>query len=66
MLTLGGPGDATTTMSLYAFKVGFVSFDIGRISAISWIIALLTLVVTAPLVAYLLRGRNTSDGGNRG
>jgi ABC-type sugar transport system permease subunit len=58
MLTLGGPGDATTTMSLYAFKVGFVGFEIGKISAISWIIAILTLIVTAPLVAYLLRGRN--------
>jgi multiple sugar transport system permease protein len=58
MLTLGGPGDATTTMSLYAFKIGFVCFDIGKISAISWMIAILTLIVTAPLVAYLLRGRN--------
>jgi ABC-type sugar transport system permease subunit len=57
MLTLGGPGDATTTMSLYAFKIGFIGFEIGKISAISWIIAVLTLIVTAPLVAYLLRGR---------
>ena len=63
MLTLGGPGDVTTTMSLYAFKVGFVSFDIGKISAISWIIAVLTLFVTAPLVAYLLRGRGAGSGG---
>ena len=62
MLTLGGPGDATTTMSLYAFKVGFVSFDIGKISAISWIIAVMTLLVTSPLVAYLLRGRSAHDG----
>ena len=58
MLTLGGPGNATTTMSLYAFKIGFVGFNIGKISAISWVIAVLTLIVTAPLVAYLLRGRN--------
>jgi multiple sugar transport system permease protein/sorbitol/mannitol transport system permease protein len=65
MLTLGGPGDATTTMSLYAFKVGFVAFDIGRISAVSWIIAVLTLLVTAPLIAYLLRGRSARDGGLR-
>jgi multiple sugar transport system permease protein/sorbitol/mannitol transport system permease protein len=63
MLTLGGPGDATTTMSLYAFKVGFVAFDIGRISAISWLIALLTLLVTAPLIAYLLRGRRAGHEG---
>jgi ABC-type sugar transport system permease subunit len=62
MLTLGGPGDATTTMSLYAFKVGFVSFDIGKISAISWIIAVLTLLVTAPLIVFLLRGRGAGGG----
>jgi multiple sugar transport system permease protein/sorbitol/mannitol transport system permease protein len=65
MLTLGGPGDATTTMSLYAFKIGFVGFDIGKISAISWMIALLTLIVTAPLIAYLLRGRNAERAGSR-
>jgi multiple sugar transport system permease protein/sorbitol/mannitol transport system permease protein len=65
MLTLGGPGDATTTMSLYAFKVGFVGFDIGKISASSWVIALLTLLVTAPLIAYLLRGRNAERTGRR-
>jgi ABC-type sugar transport system permease subunit len=65
MLTLGGPGDATTTMSLYAFKVGFISFDIGRISAVSWIIAILTLLVTAPLIAFLLRGRGVGSGGLR-
>ena len=65
MLTLGGPGDATTTMSLYAFKVGFVSFDIGKISAISWIIAVLTLLVTAPLITFLLRGRGAGSGGLR-
>lgn len=63
MLTLGGPGDATTTMSLYAFKVGFVGFDIGKISAVSWVIAILTLLVTSPLIVYLLRGRNAGREG---
>jgi multiple sugar transport system permease protein/sorbitol/mannitol transport system permease protein len=66
MLTLGGPGDATTTMSLYAYKVGFQTFDIGKISSVSWIIALLTLVVTSPLVIYLLRGRGKGSGGLNG
>jgi len=65
MLTLGGPGDATTTMSLYAFKIGFVGFDIGKISAISWLIAILTLLVTSPLIVYLLRGRNAGREGAR-
>jgi ABC-type sugar transport system permease subunit len=63
MLTLGGPGDATTTMSLHAFKIGFVAFDIGKISAISWVIAVLTLLVTSPLIVYLLRGRNVGREG---
>ena len=59
MLTLGGPGSATTTMSLLNYKLGFVAFNIGRASAMSWVVALITLVVAAPLVAYLLRGRRT-------
>ena len=29
MLTLGGPGSATTTMSLLNYKLGFVAFNIG-------------------------------------
>lgn len=65
MLTLGGPGITTTTTSLYAFKVGFVGFEIGNISAVSWIIAITTLIVTAPLIAYLLRGRGSNREGDR-
>lgn len=57
MLTLGGPGSATTTMSLLNFKLGFVAFNIGKASAMSWIIALITLLVALPLILYLLRGR---------
>lgn len=57
MLTLGGPGSATTTMSLLNYKLGFVAFNIGRASAMSWVIAIITLIVAMPLVLYLLRGR---------
>jgi ABC-type sugar transport system permease subunit len=59
MLTLGGPGSATTTISLLAYKLGFTGFNIGKASAMSWIIAIITLVVAAPLIAYLLRGRRS-------
>ena len=59
MLTLGGPGSATTTMSLLNYKLGFVAFNIGRASAMSWVIAIVTIVVASPLVAYLLRGGRT-------
>ena len=40
MLTLGGPGSVTTTMSLLNYKLGFVAFNIGRASAMSWVIAI--------------------------
>ena len=59
MLTLGGPGSATTTMSLLNYKLGFVAFNIGRASAMSWIIAIITVVVASPLIAYLLRSART-------
>ena len=39
--------------------LGFVAFNIGRASAMSWVIAIITLVVATPLVAYLLRSART-------
>ncbi len=62
MLTLGGPGSATTTMSLLNYKLGFVAFNIGRASAMSWVIAIITVVVASPLIAYLLRSGRTRVG----
>lgn len=62
MLTLGGPGSATTTMSLLNYKLGFVAFNIGRASAMAWLIAIITVIVATPLIIYLLRGRR---GGGR-
>lgn len=56
LLTLGGPGNATTSMSLYAYNVGFKVFDMGRTTAASWIIMIITLIVTLPLIIYLFRG----------
>jgi len=62
MLTLGGPGSVTTTMSLLNYKLGFVAFNIGRASAMAWLIAIITMIVATPLIIYLLRGRR---GGGR-
>jgi multiple sugar transport system permease protein len=61
MLTLGGPGSATTTMSFLNYKLGFVAFNIGRASAMSWVIAILTLAIASPLIIYLLRGRKAAS-----
>jgi multiple sugar transport system permease protein len=55
LLTSGGPGDVTTTMSIYAFKTGFNAFDIGRTSTIALIFVLIVLCVSAPLLLLLFR-----------
>jgi multiple sugar transport system permease protein len=55
LLTAGGPGDQTTTITIYAYKTGFSSFDIGRTAAIAWIFVVIVLIVSAPLLRYLFR-----------
>ena len=37
LLTFGGPGTASTTLSFYGYKVGLQAFDIGRASAIAFL-----------------------------
>jgi multiple sugar transport system permease protein len=37
LLTFGGPGTSSTTLSFYGYKVGLQAFDIGRASAIAFL-----------------------------
>jgi ABC-type sugar transport system permease subunit len=55
LLTSGGPGDITTTMSIFAFKTGFNAFDIGRTSTIALIFVVIVLCVSAPLLGLLFK-----------
>ena len=55
LLTGGGPGNVTTTMSIYAYLTGFSTFDIGRTSAIAWIFVVIVLAISAPLLWFLFR-----------
>jgi multiple sugar transport system permease protein len=55
LLTGGGPGDRTTTITIYTFKTGFSSFDIGRTTAIAWIFVVIVLIVSWPLVRHLFK-----------
>jgi ABC-type sugar transport system permease subunit len=56
LLTQGGPGNETTTVSVYAFDTGFRIFEIGKTSAIAWIVAIVSLVVSVPLL-WAMHGR---------
>ena len=55
LLTAGGPGDRTTTITLFTYKTGFSAFDIGRTAAIAWIFVAIVLVVSAPLLHHLFK-----------
>jgi multiple sugar transport system permease protein len=57
-LTGGGPYNATETISLYAYRQGFASFNLGFASAVSYLI-ILGLVVILAIEARLLGRRTT-------
>ncbi len=42
ILTGGGPGDATVTLSVLTYRLGFLYFDIGRASALAILLLLFT------------------------
>lgn len=46
-ITDGGPGDSTTVLSLFIYKTAFRYYDMGYASAISVILLLIIIVITA-------------------
>jgi multiple sugar transport system permease protein len=54
-LTEGGPGTATETLSFYAYRVGFQSFQLSYAAAIAWV--LLITVVIAATILFKTAGR---------
>jgi ABC-type sugar transport system permease subunit len=55
LLTGGGPGIRTTTITIFAYKTGFSAFDIGRTTAIAWIFVVIVIVAASPLLWRLFR-----------
>ena len=55
LLTQGGPGDSTTTITVYTYKIAFSAFDMGRTTAIAWIFVCIVLAATSPLLVHLFR-----------
>jgi multiple sugar transport system permease protein len=50
VLTNGGPGTATETITLYTYQLGFRMLDVGKASALG----VLTLIVVAGMIASLI------------
>ena len=57
-LTGGGPYNATETISLFAYRQGFASFNLGFASAVSYLL-ILGLVIILAIEARFLGRRST-------
>jgi ABC-type sugar transport system permease subunit len=53
LLTGGGPGQATEVISMMAYILAFRAYDIGRASAVSWVILILVLIFSIFFVKKL-------------
>ena len=53
ILTEGGPGFATETISLYIYRTAFRFFDFGYAAAMSFVLLALTNVVSAIYIKFL-------------
>ncbi|MGH3385554.1 MAG: carbohydrate ABC transporter permease [Nocardioidaceae bacterium] len=49
--TSGGPGDSMLSYSMYLFQNAFVNLEMGYASAMAWVLFLITMAVTAVLLA---------------
>ena len=55
LLTAGGPARATETVSIYVYRYGFQSFNLGFASAASYIMILILLIIAAVLARMIGR-----------
>ncbi|MCL5987262.1 MAG: sugar ABC transporter permease [Actinobacteria bacterium] len=53
MLTKGGPGTATETLTVHIYKTGFSFFDMGKAGAMSMVMLVLMMALVIPLVRRL-------------
>ncbi len=60
IITQGGPGDLTETLSLMAYNVGFEQSLIGMGAAISWFVVVVINVLATVLILLMARSRRES------
>jgi multiple sugar transport system permease protein len=53
ILTEGGPGFATETISLYIYRTAFRFFDFGYAAAMSFVLLALTNIISALYIKFL-------------
>ncbi len=60
VVTRGGPGWATEVVNLMAYEYGLQYFDMGKASAMGWVMLLVALVLTVTYVRWLRVGEATT------
>jgi multiple sugar transport system permease protein len=56
VLTAGGPGGTTETISIYTYLVSFRAFRIGYGSALSYLVLIITVILSTYFIK-IVRGR---------
>jgi multiple sugar transport system permease protein len=59
VLTGGGPGTSTEVVTLYAYSAHFRTFNIGYMSALSWVLLIITIILFLFFVRSSRRARTT-------
>ena len=55
VLTAGGPGTATETVTIYTYALGFRLLEVGKASALGVLTLLITATAIALVIAFLYR-----------
>lgn len=59
VITEGGPGRATEVANIFAYKLGFAFFDMGKASAVAWLLLLIAMAFSG-LYLRVLRGHTAT------
>ena len=58
VITGGGPGDASETLNMLLYRLGFQNLNFGRASALALIMLAIVLIATRPLTKRLVARRD--------
>ena len=61
VLTLGGPGTSSMTMSLYTYLLGFRYWDVGQASASAWLIMIPLSILVTWFVRVMEKGEKVGE-----
>ena len=65
VLTDGGPGRVTEVMNLFAYRMGFYYFDMGKASALGWLMLVVAVVLVLIYIRILRATAESSSSATR-